>query len=366
MALTFNLKRLFKKKSNFVFLLILPIIFNLVFIYGMLDKNTYKIGVIDRDESELTQCLDDYLKEKYSLKEYDSVEKARSALLNNKIDCVLLWPEGFAESMNSENPIEVECHSVQESNISNLVKLDLDGVLKSCRVIRAESGDDNELFMVRVKQFMNEETRVVNEIMTDTGGDIENSAQSLGFLALGILFMVVTSTTIILRDKESGVFNRMIASSMPMRQYFWENFLSFFLVAAIQIFIVFVIVNKFMGIHYGGRFFRALLCTYLFSIWCISFGMLISSCFKEMTKVNTIIGFFNLLLLMLGGCLWPKSVMPGFLQLVSNFVPTGWYLSLAEKQMTLANPTAGLLEGILLLVCSLVFMHLAYRKYRFK
>lgn len=366
MLLKYILQRLLKKKSNFVFLLILPIIFNIIFIYGMFENNSYKIGIIDEDGSELTGELDEYLGRKYTVIEYDSEEKAKSDLLNSKINCFLVWPIGFSESMTSKSPLNVGCYSIQESNASQLIKLELDGLLKSCRIIKNKSGNDSALFNERVKLFLKEETRIVNETVSDKNIDVENSVRSLGFLAMGIMFMIGTSTTIIFKDKESGVFKRIIASSMSMRQYFWENFLSFFIISTIQIFIVFVIVDLFMGVHYGGQFVRVLLCTYLFVIWCISFGMFISSLSKDMLRANAVIGFCNIILLMLGGCFWPKNIMPVFLQVISNLIPTGWYLSLAEKQMNLCNLTAGLAEGLLLLFSSCAFMYFAYKKYSYQ
>ena len=42
------------------------------------------------------------------------------------------------------------------------------------------------------------------------------------------------------------------------------------------------------------------------------------------------IGLVNLPILMLGGCLWPRELMPEFVKRIGDFVPTTWFLKAAE------------------------------------
>ncbi len=51
--------------------------------------------------------------------------------------------------------------------------------------------------------------------------------------------------------------------------------------------------------------------------------------FKELA--GGVISMVNIPMLMVGGCFWPKEIMPEFMQTLSNFMPTAWFLNGAEK-----------------------------------
>ncbi len=58
---------------------------------------------------------------------------------------------------------------------------------------------------------------------------------------------------------------------------------------------------------------------------------------------------------MLGGCFWPKEIMPDMLQRISEFVPVTWAIKGMEKILNGGSITTVGNEIIVLLLFALVF-----------
>ncbi|MBY8981437.1 MAG: ABC transporter permease [Candidatus Lokiarchaeota archaeon] len=111
-----NLMRFYKNPKGLAFLLGFPIVYYLLIglIFGSIgvDNTIYNIGWIDDDTSTADYNINPYFNvseiqkiidniENVNLKEYDSIENANSAALDDKIEAFVYFPEGFESNLEA-------------------------------------------------------------------------------------------------------------------------------------------------------------------------------------------------------------------------------------------------------------------------
>ncbi|MBR3772565.1 MAG: ABC transporter permease [Clostridium sp.] len=106
------------------------------------------------------------------------------------------------------------------------------------------------------------------------------------------------------------------------------------MVAVIQIIILFSVLINYVGISYGdtiGVVIETAICCLAFALVCIAIGVVASRFARSRMMATSIVTFINLPMLMVCGCLWPRSIMPKVMQKIGDFLPATWYLKSAEK-----------------------------------
>jgi ABC-2 type transport system permease protein len=94
----------------------------------------------------------------------------------------------------------------------------------------------------------------------------------------------------------------------------------------------------------------------VFALTAVALGIAISSFSKDLKQENALSYLITIPMSMLGGCFWPREIMPKILQHISNFTPVTWVLKASEKLLygsTLKDIGS---EIAILLLFALVFM----------
>ena len=149
----------------------------------------------------------------------------------------------------------------------------------------------------------------------------------IGFLVMSMLFMSTMATSLIVKDKVSKVYYRIIAGPIKISVYMVYSILSFFVIACIQVVLVFSFIRYMLGYDFSGNFGYVVLLGIIFALVCVAFGVAISSLSKDEKQAGVVMSLVISPMCMLGGCWWPREVMPEFLNKIANFVPTTWIMS---------------------------------------
>ncbi|MGM0218288.1 ABC transporter permease [Enterococcus sp. AZ126] len=196
------------------------------------------------------------------------------------------------------------------------------------------------------------------EYKTLTSNDektVERAVTSLGYLRFGMVF----STILIMEDKVSGVFERVLISPLKTSSYLFQHVFSYFIVAFIQIYSLLAIVPRIINIEYGSTSaerYQILLVCCAFALVCISIGVTISRFSKNALMAGTIASLINLPMLMLGGCLWPLEIMPEAVQKIGNFMPTTWFLKAGEAVLYGRGISAASSEIMYMILFSVILL----------
>lgn len=354
----YNLIRILKDKTNIIFLIIMPVLL-ISFVLSMnLGQKGIVCGVVDNDNTPLTQHLISKLKENSTVKIVKEGE-IQSKIVNQHVDCAIIIDSGFTNKIKNNEEINVKFYSLQETNLTMPITLSVDSYLSSARNIAAATKNDDASFNKAIEYYFNNSMKVSKNYVDDESKLVDKLYMSLGFLVMSMLFLSSFAPMVILKDKETKVIFRVLSTPISVRKYMLLNTLSFFAVSLLQITLIFtylVIVTK---IPIDTMLVNLFLTSIIFSLVCVSLGTAINGISKDRRQSGLISSLLLSPMCMLGGCWWPIDYMPELLKKISNFIPPTWAMKAFNKIITGVSLYDVRNELLILIVFSIIFLLLS-------
>ena len=333
-----NLKRIFLKPINIILMIVVPIVLNLFFISINNAEQLYEVGIIDLDQSDLTKSIIEELKVAANVHDYEDDDAlVNSALLNSNINMAVRFPENYAEDMIHGKTPKIEIFAIEENSDSIPLTMLVASMGTNCGEIGKLCDGDEDKFYDVVEDYLEGTFKAeYTNFDLSKGEKIERAVNSLGYLAMGMMFLMSFATTLLLEDKVTRVYSRLLTTPTSRASYLLQHLLSYVLVAAVQIVLIISLLPVIMDgqLSFGESFgvtIQVMIVTLIFATACIAIGLAISRFSKNSVVAGAFVGLVNLPVLMLGGCMWPRDLMPEWLQRVGDFVPTTWFLKAAEE-----------------------------------
>ena len=330
-----NLRRIFGKPINIILMIVVPLVLNIFFISVSSGSQKYTIRVIDYDDSKLTQLILAELEDEAEIVDIEDDEDAiKAALINSEISLALKIEEGYAEKIINGEDAKFQTFAITENNKSEPIRLLIESLTTSARELGRQSKGDSDKFYKAMDAYAEGALLTEYETFEFTKQETVNrTVTSLGYLAMGMMFLMTFATTLLLEDRKFGVFSRIATTPVSRASYLVQHLFSYIVVAVIQIVLIFNIIPQMVDISYGSTAkikSSVTLVTLVFAGVCIAIGITISRFAKNSNMVSALLSLINLPVLMLGGCLWPREIMPDAVQRIGDFVPTTWFLEAAK------------------------------------
>lgn len=320
-----NLKRLFKSKITVVFLILLPVILMYVMVQQQVASNTYNIAVVDYDKTEFSDRVIKKLDEMSDI-QYIKESDIKDGLLDSNFDYAIVIPKGLMDSVKDGKDAQIEGYGIMESNVSVPIKYMLKSYLSSA-IILGSVAEDNEAYLEMLSDY--EKGKVVYEIkdISDKEAAIKsNFISALGISVMCILMLLTFSTTLIIKDKESRMYERIMCGPINKAAYHVQHALSYFMVALVQVLLLIYLAKCLSNMEIGKDIIKIILLFVVFSLVAVTLGVMISNFTKNTKQANAIISLITTPMCMLGGCLWDRTIMPNALQKTADFMPTTWVM----------------------------------------
>jgi ABC-2 type transport system permease protein len=139
-----------------------------------------------------------------------------------------------------------------------------------------------------------------------------------------LLFAVTASATALFREKEHGIFQRVLSAPVTRGDILWSKFLYGICLGLAQLGVLFFAGHVLFGIELGGQvWLLALVCVFAAAA-CTSFGMLIAAISPTPESARGLSTFVILLMCAVGGAWFPVSFMPEFIQRFSRLTLVYW------------------------------------------
>ena len=360
-----NIKRIFRKKVNLLVMFVVPIAF--IIIISMLSNSSSSsltIGIVDNDNTKLTTILETSLKGQGTIK-FIKQDKINDELINQNIDTAIVIPKGFTkEVLDGKNVDMLQMYGIKEaSNNDSSINYYVNSFVEAARNISVAAKGDSTKFYQGIKDYQKGNFSAAVKLSNGKKQSVDNATSSLGYLIMGILYLSTMATTMIIKDKEQGVYDRIFSSGINSRSYMFQSILSFVAINLIQTGIILIIMKNFIGTDLGPSVLNVFVVLAVFGVVSVALGVAICSWAKDLRQANALVALVSTPLLMLGGCFWPKEIMGSTLQKISNFVPTNWALDGVNKVLngsSLMDISKDL--GIMLLFIVLFFAISAVKK----
>lgn len=181
-----------------------------------------------------------------------------------------------------------------------------------------------------------------------------------GLTLFFVIYTVAYRVLYIFIEKQSGVWDRMILSSISKSEMYIGNLLYSFLTGYLQVAIVFFVFRFIVAVDFHGRFLLTLLLLipYVFSI--VALSLFIASLVKNVQQFNALIVIIAISMAMIGGSFWPLEIVQSKVLLsLANFVPIKYGIDLLNGITVYNLPLSELLMPVsILLLMGVVLMGL--------
>lgn len=349
-----NIKRILRKKSNLIFMFVLPI---LTMIFSIKIANTSfppAVGFIDQDNTELTRFLISSLEKNCNV-EFIDEDTINDKLINGTIEFAIKIPNGFTEEIISSKSPKVSTYRVKETENTVPLSTALNNNINAVKNIARVTEGDHEKFYKGLELYKKEKLSVDYINIEGTDRKQDKLLQSFGFIVMFMMYLSNNIARLMLEDKRYKTYSRVFCSPITSKSYMLQNILSFISIIGIQIIIAIIIAAKALNLDLGSSTISVLLLLLVFGICCVAMAVAINTLSKDMYQGSVIAQFIILPMSFLGGCFWPRNIMPKFLQQIAKFVPVTWTLEGIEKLLLKPDIRTVYMEMLILMLFSLAF-----------
>ncbi|WP_434305111.1 ABC transporter permease [Clostridium botulinum] len=327
------LKRTFRKKSNIITFILLPLLAVFIALFLNASGTSYsKIGVVDLNESYLSK---DMIQSIDSKKNFVVVKVSKNnmnkQLLDKKVDCVVVIPKDFHKEIIEGNFKKLDIISVRGEDITSWIKNYLNYYIDTLNNISVASNKNEKDFKAIYDGYKKQDLKLNYKAIGDKAKTKSVTKQSIGLLLVFMLIASSTASSFILRDKANRTYYRIFCSNISKSKYIIANVIANFVIFLIQIFVILFMSLYVLKLNFyiNTKIMFIILCS--FGFVSIGFGIIIAAFSKSLNQSSYLSNILITPTCMLSGCFWPLTMMPSFMQKLANIFPQTWVLKTIDS-----------------------------------
>lgn len=407
-------KALLRDGGALAALFILPVVFVSIMTYagvGNQGVRSPNILVVNQDQGKIAERIIDRLRTEKGIKIQTEVNG--TALLQNQaenmlvkrgsnIGFVIVFPSDFSSSLmsNAENkPGTPQVQFIVDpatggenlftyERLVEIQVMNVAGALAAARmsestlntIIASEPSKTQNLFSNLNNKFLenmrNVDTKIDNRVQfkqeTPQGWStfhvITPKEQNVpGYTIFGVFFIVQVIGNTILREKESGTFNRLLVAPIRRSVILIGKLIPFYIVNIIQVMFLFAFGYFVFHISLGNSPLGLFAVTLAAAASANALGLLIASISKSVEQMGPLSSVILIVMATAGGILIPFFEMPKMLQQLAFFTPQAWALKGYQDILVRGYDFHSVLPSVgALLLFAVLFYALALLKFRFE
>ncbi len=314
-------KRILKSRIHLFFMLVVPVVLTALTLMALGGSGKMAVAWADQDQTPFTRSLKEYLGEHARLipMEEDAIH---AQLVQLRVQYAVVLPEGLTENIIDHGGAAVRGLGIQDSNVYRPFAFALDNALNAAVLLADRALGEKELFYGGWNSYTGGRFRV--EEAAREGRSLDQSTMSLGFLIMSMLFLSNFSTLYLVRDRQTRTVMRILLAPVSLRQYMARAIASFLAVSVLQVGLVLFVLHVVLDFDLGPQPAMVAAVLAAFAVVGVALGVGVSNYVPSVQAASTISSLIIMPMCMLGGCFWPREIMPDFLQQISYFVPTTW------------------------------------------
>jgi ABC-2 type transport system permease protein len=164
-----------------------------------------------------------------------------------------------------------------------------------------------------------------------------------------LLFALSGGAAAFFDEKNSGIFQRLLASPVTRAHLLWSRFSYGVLIGLVQLIVLFGAGQLMFGVDVTGHLGLLIVVCAAAAAACTAFGMLIAAFSPNAQAANGLATLLVLTMSATGGAWFPISLMPEFMQTIGKFTIVYWSMEgfsqvlWAEDSLVQLLPTVGIL-----------------------
>lgn len=349
-------KILFKRKSFIITTIILPIV--LIFVFAALyeGNSTFKVGIINNDESFLGEALEDKIKsiDAVEIVNINKNDNYLTDLVFHKYEMILTIDKDFTYNIINGKGSTVGIKAISNSEMQAIMELIINSEVKSYNEIYKNISSENINPKEILKSF-NEgkpDYKIINNKEKKTSINT-----SLGVILYLIFVSAGVTCSFLLEDERHGTRDRILMGNIDEKSYFGAVISIFFLLSSISSVEYYVVCNI-LDYNFGfENNWILLILMLLVTLLAVVFNIMLTSIIKNKSTLTLISTSISVPIFMLSGAFWDFNFMGETLQKVGNALPIRWFL-LAIEKLQMGENINSIVPIILALILFIIFLFL--------
>ncbi|MEY9091915.1 ABC transporter permease [Paenibacillus sp. RC84] len=357
------------KKGWLAFLLIPSLVVSAAIGFIGREEGGVTVLVVNEDQGSFGEYV---LKEmaarpEYTVKLLDNVWELKEAIIEKRGQAGFVLPADFSRELLAGGSPVIQSYELNVNEATAVMNVHLDGItgrmVSAAAAAKASSGSADS----RSEALANILEQAGKHTVGAETGDLKLAPKPglttiTGFTLMFLMSLVLSTVSLVIEDRTKMTMARMYTAPVKAAEIAAGNFLGSFVVGSLQIFFVLVITRLVIGYDYGVPFLSQFAVLAAFMLVSLGLASTVAGLIKNPGNASMINSMVVTPTSMLGGCFWPISIMPDYLQKLSNFMPQTWTIQAIEKMAAGASladvrlPLAilGLMAVVLLAVGSAI------------
>jgi ABC-2 type transport system permease protein len=194
------------------------------------------------------------------------------------------------------------------------------------------------------------------------GKDVKSPAATRivgGYAVMFLLFALSNSAAAFFDEKNTGVFQRLLSSSVSRAQLLWSRFLYGVVFGLCQLMALFLAGHLLYGVDVFGHLGNLLIVCASVAAACTGFGMLLAAVTRSPEAARSLATLLVITMSACGGAWFPVSLMPEFMQHIARYTLVYWSIEGFGAVLWAGNslgeilPILGILLGTTAVVMSI-------------
>ncbi len=159
------------------------------------------------------------------------------------------------------------------------------------------------------------------------GANVKNPAATTlvgGWAIQFLLFAVSSSAASLFRERDAGIFQRLLAAPVTRAHILWSKFLYGVILGLVQLVVLFLASTVIYGTDVLPHLPLLMLVCIFAAAACTSFGMLLAAVSSSPEAASGLATFLIMLMSAIGGAWFPITFMPEFIQQFSKLTLVYW------------------------------------------
>jgi linearmycin/streptolysin S transport system permease protein len=378
-----------REKQTFVFLLLMPIIFTLMFglafggTHGAGGDPRLPVGIMDQVRVSETDPLVGSLQAsdvvRLVAKSGQSPAELEKKVADNKLAAGLVIPDGYAAGLMMNEPVKLIVYTDMSStagmtaqgaiqSAANREKISIFAAQVAQRALGADAQVLSDLLMKTMASWVTPpiELRISHPPNLTANSDNAYAQSSPGMIAQFAIAGLLSSAQIIVNERKTRCLKRLLTTAISRTQILLGHFLAIFLLILLQILVLVAFGQLFLKLDYLSQPGAILILAVSVALFVAGLGLLIGALAKteDQAVIFALIPMFAFSAL--GGAWMPLEFTGKTFQTIGHVSPVAWVMDGFKNIIARGQGfNSVLLPAVALLGYAVLFFVLGVWRFRF-
>jgi ABC-2 type transport system permease protein len=387
-----DLRIRFTSKVEWLFFIILPVVFILVLSggTGAPEDQRIHLEVVDLAQSDLSASLIEELGKSPSVKpELTPLKDAEADFESRQVSAILIIPDNFTVESLQKGEAEIEFRQQQNKlnalidqqavdlavrRLSSFVDIAKASVEEAELIAPFDSETDRQRFFddsfAEAQQMMADAPDRIDTKQGNTEDSINydpRANSTFGQMITWVFIPLIGLSAMFAGEREWGTLRRLLITPTSKALYIGGTVFGQVLTAVFQMVILVTFGMLVLQIDFGGSIAALLLLIVTSALSAAALGTMLGTFVKTESQANGLSIMIGMVMAMMGGCWYPIELFPTSIQSAVKVLPTTWamqgFLDVAVRDQGLSGV---LLESGVLFGFALIFFVIGVWRFKYE